>query len=118
MNMQEQPLPAEIERLVLFFVGGCFAYLILGWSFVERWLGETALGVQALEYINYFLATLTGVVVAAATEYLYVFYKKRLNNTSDDSPAPMQDDPPEDEFDGMLDNAPSTGPHMPEEGPS
>ena len=30
----------------------------------------------------------------------------------------MQDDPPEDEpdeFDGMLDDAPSTGPHMPEE---
>lgn len=39
----------------------------------------------------------------------------RLNKT-----APMQDDPPEedDEFDGMLDDAPSTGPHMPEEGPS
>ena len=30
----------------------------------------------------------------------------------------MQDDPPEDdadEFDGMLDDVPSTGPHMPEE---
>ena len=30
----------------------------------------------------------------------------------------MQDDPPEDtedEFDGMLDDAPSTGPHMPED---
>jgi len=30
----------------------------------------------------------------------------------------MQDDSPEDtedEFDGMLDHAPSTGPHMPEE---
>ena len=30
----------------------------------------------------------------------------------------MQDDPPEDEpdeFDGMLDDAPSTAPHMPEE---
>ena len=29
----------------------------------------------------------------------------------------MQDDPPEDdtdEFDGVLDDAPSTGPHMPE----
>ena len=25
----------------------------------------------------------------------------------------MQDDPPEDEFDGMLDDAPSTSPHMP-----
>jgi len=27
----------------------------------------------------------------------------------------MQDDPPEDEFDGMFDDAPSTGPHMPED---
>ncbi len=30
----------------------------------------------------------------------------------------MKDDPPqdtEDEFEGMLDGAPSTGPHMPEE---
>ena len=30
----------------------------------------------------------------------------------------MQDDPPEDdvdEFDGVFDDAPSTGPHMPEE---
>ncbi len=37
----------------------------------------------------------------------------RLNKT-----APIQDDPPEDgpdEFDGMLDDAPSTAPHMQDE---
>ena len=35
----------------------------------------------------------------------------RLNKT-----AAMQDDPPEEEeFGDMLDDAPSTGPHMPEE---
>ena len=116
--MQDERLPSEIERLVLFFTGGFLAYLIMGESLVERWLGETALGIRTWEYTHFLLAALTGVFVAGATEYLYVFYKKQLNNTSDDSPAPMQDDPPEDEpdeFDGVLDDAPSTAPHMPEE---
>ena len=99
--MQDERLPSEIERLVLFFTGGFLAYLIMGASFVERCIGETALGVRTWEYTHFLLAALTGVFVAGATEYLYVFYKKQLNNTSDDSATPMQDDPPEEDTDKL-----------------
>jgi len=88
--MQGKRLPPEIERLVLFFTGGFLAYLIMGASFVERCIGETALGVRTWEYTHFLLAALTGVFFAGATEYLYVFYKKKLNNTSDDSLAPRR----------------------------
>ena len=86
--MQDERLPSEIERLVLVFTGGFLAYLIMRASFVERCIGETALGVRTWEYTHFLLAALTGVFFAVTTEYLYVFYKKQLNNTSDDSPAP------------------------------
>ena len=85
--MQEERLPPSLERrIVLSFVSGIVLYFAIGASLVERCIGETTLGVRTWEYTHFLLAALTGVFVAGATEYLYVFYKKRLNNTPDDSP--------------------------------
>ena len=88
--MQDKPLPPEIERLVLFFSGGLLLYLIIGASLVERCIGETALRGSTWDYIHVVLALLTGAFFACTTEYLHLFYEKKLKNSSDDAPAPRR----------------------------
>ena len=88
--MQDERLPPELERLVLFSFGGFLLYFIIGASLVERCIGETALRGIAWDYIHVVLALLTGAFFACTTEYLYVFYEKQLKNSSDDAPAPRR----------------------------
>ena len=88
--MQDERLPPELERLVLFSFGGFLLYFIIGASLVERCIGETALRESTWDYIHVVLALFTGAFLACATEYLYVFYKKQLKNPSDDAPAPRR----------------------------
>ena len=88
--MQDERLPPELERLVLFSFGGFLLYFIIGASLVERCIGETALRGSTWNYIHVVLALFTGAFLACATEYLYVFYKKQLKNPSDDAPAPRR----------------------------
>ncbi len=88
--MQDERLPPELERLVLFSFGGFLLYFIIGASLVERCIGETALKGCTWDYIHVVLALLTGAFFACTTEYLYVFYEKQLKNPSDDAPAPRR----------------------------
>ena len=88
--MQDERLPPELERLVLFSFGGFLLYFIIGASLVERCIGETALRGSTWDYIHVVLALLTGAFFACTTEYLYVFYGKQLKNSFDDAPAPRR----------------------------
>jgi hypothetical protein len=85
----------------------------LGWVFLAL-LGVQVLVRLVIHFRNPFdipVCDRNSLAVDFATDPLIwiwaVLAMMRLNKT-----APMQDDPPEDEFDGMLDDAPSTPPNM------
>ncbi len=90
--MQDERLPPVLETRILGMSGafGMLLYLFVGANFVERYIGETTLGLHTWDYAHYVLAILTGAFLACATKYLYVFYEKQLSNTSDDVPAPRR----------------------------
>ena len=73
--------PPEIERR-LFFTGGFLAYLIMGASFVERCIGETALGVRTKGRTP---TSSCGKTLGSngSWTYLYVLQKQLNNNPSD-----------------------------------